>query len=165
MDQAEHDRMEMANAEQAEIARLKSELSQEHERYIRTLADFENYRRRVERERARAAEQGKRELLLSLLDLEDDFERALVHVNDSPESVVEGLHALRRRLARMLNTCGVMPFESVGQPFDPARHEAIGTVQSDQHAAGIVFDEVGRGYHWGEDILRPARVRVVQDNG
>jgi molecular chaperone GrpE len=166
MAQAEHNRMEMANAEQAEeIARLKSELSQEHDRHLRTLADFENYRRRVERERASAAERGKRELLLSLLDLADDFERALAHVNDSPGSVVAGLQALQRRLAGLLSTYGVMPFESVGQPFDPALHEAIATVQSDEHEAGSVFDEVGRGYHWGGEVLRPARVRVVQENG
>src|SRR5437763_3631707 len=154
MDQEETNRLEMANAAQAEIARLKSELGQEHERYVRTLAEFQNYRRRVERERASAPEQGKRELLLALLELADDFERALVHVQDSPESVAEGLHVLQRRLARVLNTHGVMPFESVGQPFDPARHEAVGTVQSDQQAAGSVFDEVARGYRWGDEVLR-----------
>jgi molecular chaperone GrpE len=150
---------------QAEIARLTSELGQEHERYLRTLADFQNYRRRMDQERASAAEQGKRELLLSLLELADDFERAFVHMKDSPKPVVEGLQILQRRLADVLRRQGVVPFASVGQPFDPARHEAIGAVQSEQHVAGSVFDEVGRGYHWGDGVLRPARVRVVQDNG
>ena len=106
----------------------------------------------------------KRLMLLALLGLADDFERALAYVQNSPQSVAEGLQALQRRLGQILSTYGVIPFESVGQPFDPMRHEAIGTVQSDQHAAGVVFDEVSRGYAMGDDILRPARVRVVQEN-
>jgi molecular chaperone GrpE len=162
MGQAEQEKGQMASAAHAEIERLRGELSREHDLYLRALADFENYRRRVERERASAARQGTRELLLSLLDLADDFERALAHANDSAESVVAGLHTMQRRLARLLNTHGVMPFESVGQAFDPTVHEAVGTVQSDQHPTGIVFDEVSRGYHWGDEVLRPARVRVVQ---
>jgi molecular chaperone GrpE len=165
MDQGENNREEMAGVGQAEVARLKSELNQEHERHLRTLADFANYRRRVEQERESAAERGKRDLLLSLLDLADDFERALAHMKGSPESVAKGLQALQRRLAGVLNRYGVMPFESVGQPFDPALHEAMGTVQNDQYAVGSVFDEVSRGYYWGDEVLRPARVRVVQDNG
>jgi len=162
MNQEEQTGTGTVTATQAEITRLKSELSQEQQRGLRTLADFENYRRRIERERADAAEQGKRQLLLSLLELADDFERALVHVNDSPESVVKGLHALQRRLLQMLETQGVTSFDSLGHSFDPAVHEAIGTVHSDQQDAGTVLDELSRGYHWRDEVLRPARVRVVQ---
>jgi molecular chaperone GrpE len=160
MEQEANTRAETAG--QAEIARLSSELGQAHERYVRTLAEFQNYRRRVEGERARAAEQGKRELLLALLELADDFERALGHLQGAPKAVAEGVQALQRRLMGVLQREGVLPFESVGQPFDPALHEAIGTVQSEAQAVGRVFDEVGRGYHWGDEVLRPARVRVVQ---
>src|SRR5262245_44503799 len=124
-------------AERAEIARLKTELGQEQQRALRALADFENYRRRVERERADAAEQEKRKLLLALLELADDFERALVHVNDSPESVAEGLYALQRRLLQVLEAQGVKSYESVGRSFDPAVHEALGTVPSDRQAPGL----------------------------
>jgi molecular chaperone GrpE len=162
MAQREQDTLETASPERAEIERLKGELSQEHGLYLRALADFENYRRRVERERQNAAKRDKRELLLALLDLADDFERALAHVNDSPESVVSGLRTIRRRLASVLEAQGVTSFESVGQAFDPAVHEAIGTVQSDQQEAGTVLDELSRGYHWGDEVLRPARVRVAQ---
>ena len=152
-------------AERAEIASLKSELYQEQQRALRALADFENYRRRVERERAGAAEQEKRKLLLALLELADDFERALVHVNDSPESVAEGLYALQRRLLQVLEAQGVTSFESVGHSFDPAVHEALGTVRSDRQDPGTVLDELSRGYHWRDEVLRPARVRVVEENG
>ena len=147
MAQRDQHTVETVNTERAEIERLKGELSREHSLYLRALADFENYRRRVEREREGLAERGKRELLLSLLDLADDFERALVHINDSPESVVAGLRTMQRRLASVLEAHGVTPFASVGEPFDPAAHEAVGTMQSDQQEVGTVLDELSRGYH------------------
>jgi molecular chaperone GrpE len=162
MTQEEQNAVDTASTERAEIKRLQGELSREHNLYLRALADFENYRKRVDRDRASAAEQGRRDLLLSLLDLADDFDRALVHAGDSRDSVVAGLHTMQRRLAQLLNKHGVMPFESVGQSFDPAIHEAIGTVQSDEHESGSVFDEVSRGYYLGKEVLRPARVRVVR---
>ena len=162
MSQAEQNTREPASTERAEVERLQDELRREHDLYLRALADFENYRRRVERERENTAKRDKRELLLVLLDLADNFERALAHINESPESVVAGLHTIQRRLASVLKAQGVTPFESVGQSFDPGVHEAVGTVQSDEQEAGTVLDELSRGYHWGDEVLRPARVRVVQ---
>ena len=82
----------------AEIERLKEELRREHDMYLRALADFDNYRRRVERERSTAARSGKREIILSLLDVLDGFDRALSHMSDAPSSVSQGLQALHRKL-------------------------------------------------------------------
>ena len=141
---------------------LRAELQQEHDRHLRTRADFENYRRRVERDRAVSARQAKRELLLALVDLADSFDRALVHIDESPDSVAAGLHGMQRRLTSLLEAEGVKPFESVGQPFDPTRHEAMATVRDTGGAVGTVVDEAGRGYLWNDDLLRPARVRVAE---
>src|SRR5215468_2301088 len=80
----------------AEIERLKEELRREHEMYLRALADFDNYRRRVERERLNTVRSGKREIVLPLLDVLDGFDLALAHMGDAPASVTEGLEALRR---------------------------------------------------------------------
>jgi molecular chaperone GrpE len=158
-----------SNAEQAggerlhaENARLQEELRCGHEIYLRSLADFDNYRRRTERERASAVRVGKREMILSLLDVLDDFERALEHMDGAPASVFAGLVAIQRRLAGVLEAQGVIPFESVGRPFDPALHEAVGSVESGEQEPGAVLDEVSRGYRWGEELLRPARVRVAR---
>src|SRR5882724_937522 len=119
-----------AKAEEApELERLRDEVRREHEMYLRALADFDNYRRRVERDRASATESGKRALLLSMLDVVDNFERALEHLSGAPELTVEGLEALNRKLAATLESHGVTSFRSLGEPFDPARHEAVGTVQ------------------------------------
>ena len=145
-----------------ENERLSEELRREHDRYLRALADFDNYRKRVERESQKASLAGKREVILSLLNVLDDFERAYEHVEESPASVLEGLGVIHRRLRDLIASQGVTSFESVGEPFDPARHEAVGTVESDDQEEGTVVEEVNRGYRWGDDLLRPARVRVAR---
>jgi molecular chaperone GrpE len=146
----------------AENARLKEDLRREHDLYLRSVADLDNYRKRVERDRAQQAQAGKRGLILSLLDVMDDFERALAHAGQEPEPVVEGVQAIYRRLTALLAAEGVTAFESAGQPFDPALHEAVGSVESEGQQPGEVFDELSRGYRWKEELLRPARVRVAR---
>jgi molecular chaperone GrpE len=151
-----------ASSDEAGIEGLRVELQEEHDRHLRTRADFENYRRRVERDREVAARQAKRGLLKALVDLADDFDRALVHIDDSPDSVAEGLFGMQRRLTGLLEAEGVKAFESVGQHFDPTRHEAMATVRDSDETPGTVVDEAGRGYLWNDELLRPARVRVAE---
>jgi molecular chaperone GrpE len=146
----------------AELLEVRSALQQEHERYLRARADLENYRRRVERDREVAARQARRDLLLALVDLADGFERALAHLDDSPASVAAGLRGMWRGLSSVLEAEGVRPFESVGQPFDPTRHEAVATASGSDAAPGTVVDEAGRGYLWNDQLLRAARVRVAE---
>ncbi len=141
---------------------LRAELQSEHQRYLRMRADFENYRRRVERDRDVAARQGRRDLLMALVDLADGFDRALAHIGDSPDSVAAGLDGMRRRLSSLLEAEGVRSFESVGRPFDPTRHEAVATVRDGGDEPGTVVDETGHGYMWNDELLRPARVRVAE---
>jgi len=146
-----------------EIERLKSELRREHDTLLRALADFDNYRRRVERDRGSAARSGKREIILRLLDVLDGFDRALGHMDGAPaSSIAAGVQALHRKLLGVLEAEGVTPMESLGEIFDPRFHEAIGAVESDEVESGAVAEELQRGYRWGEDVLRPARVRVAQ---
>jgi molecular chaperone GrpE len=144
-----------------EIERLKEELRREHDLYLRALADFENYRKRVDRDRASAARSGKREIILAMLNVLDDFDRALQHVDDAPAPVATGLQAVKRKLLGLLESQGITPLRSVGEAFDPALHDAIGTVESDEVESGRVVEELQRGYRWGDDVLRPARVRVA----
>jgi molecular chaperone GrpE len=162
MKEAERSNTVAGGNEPSEIEQLREELRREHEMYLRALADFDNFRRRAEGERARAAQSGKRDLILSLLELLDGFERALQHIGQAPSSVSEGVGAIHRKLLGLLEAQGVTPLTSVGEVFDPALHEAIGSVESDEYAAGAVADEVQRGYVWGDELLRPARVRVAQ---
>jgi molecular chaperone GrpE len=145
----------------AEIERLKEELRREHDMYLRALADFENYRRRVDRERSSTSYSGKREIILSLLGVLDGFDRALQHMSDAPRPVTEGLQALHRQLQGVLEAQGVTPLQSLGEVFNPELHDAIGSVQSEEVEPGAVAEELQRGYRWGNDVLRPARVRVA----
>lgn len=162
MEARDENKNRVTGDEPSEITRLQEELRREHDMYLRTLADFDNYRRRVERDRSTAARSGKRDIILPLLDVLDGLDRALSHIENQPSSVAQGLQALHRKLLAVLEAQGVTPFQSLGEAFNPEFHDAIGSVESDDFESGAVADEVKRGYHWGEDVLRPARVRVAQ---
>ena len=151
-----------SDADSPEVERLKEDVRREHEMYLRALADFDNYRKRVERERASSARSGKRETILRLLEVIDSFDRALEHIEAEPSSVSEGLQAIHRKLLGLLEAEGVTPVESLGETFDPQFHEAIGSVQTREYESGAVAEELQRGYRWGDEVLRPARVRVAQ---
>jgi molecular chaperone GrpE len=152
----------------AEIKNILEELNRERELRLRALADFDNYRKRVERERETAERSGKRAILLAILDVMDDFDRAIEHVEQSPGAVVEGLRAIHKRLAAALKAHGVTPIESVGQQFDPTRHEAVGAKDAGASKSGTalepgeVTDETRRGYFWDGEVLRPASVHVAK---
>jgi molecular chaperone GrpE len=162
MTQAEQRPDEHSSAAQAEIERLKQELSRARDMHVRTLADFDNYRKRTQRDWDSAAQAGKRQLVLALLDVMDDFERALSYAHTAPESILAGASVIQQRLADLLQAQGVIPYTSAGQPFDPALHEAVDVTKSDQTPPGVVLDELRHGYRWGDEVLRPARVRVAQ---
>jgi molecular chaperone GrpE len=153
---------ENSRATQAEIERLQQALHREHDMHLRTLADFDNYRKRVQRERDSAAQAGKRPLVLALLDVLDDFERAFAYASTAPASILTGARVIHQRLTDLLQAQGVVPYTSAGQPFDPALHEAVDVINTDQVAPGVVLSELSRGYRWGDEVLRPARVRVAQ---
>jgi molecular chaperone GrpE len=161
MEAAQYDGGITTGTESPEIEQLKEQLRQEHEMYLRALADFENYRKRVESERTSAAQRGKREIILSLLELADGFELAVQHAGDAASSFSEGVKAIFRRFQNLLERQGVRPIESLGEKFDPRLHEAIDSVRSDKYKPGTVVEEIQRGYRWGDELLRPARVRVA----
>ena len=162
MTQAAQRSDENYSAAQAEIERLTQALSRKRDRHLRVLADFDNYRKRVQREGDRAAQAGKRQLVLALLDMMDDFERALAYAHTAPESILAGARVIHQRLTDLLQAQGVVPYTSAGQPFDPALHDAIDAIKTDQATSGVVLDELSHGYRWGNEVLRPARVRVAQ---
>jgi len=148
--------------EQPEIEIVREQLRSEHDMYLRSLADFDNYRRRVERDSSAAVERGKRSLILGFLEVVDSFDRALLQVGNAAAPLVEGLEAVHRKTLALLESQGVTPYNSVGERFDPALHEAVASVVSNQYPPGVVADELQRGYKAGDAVLRPALVRVSQ---
>ena len=146
-----------------EIVRLMEELDTERERGLRMLAEFDNYRRRTRQEQALAEQNGKREVLLALLDVMDDFDRALLHLGEAPDAVADGLRLIRQRFSDVLHSNGVSPFDSEGKPFDPTVHEAMTVIDSDgEEESGTVYTEHRRGYFINGELLRPARVAVLK---
>jgi molecular chaperone GrpE len=144
-----------------EIERLQEELINERDRNLRTLADFKNYRRRIERDGNKIAEESKRGMLLPMLDIVDDMEKALQSANDAKQPFVKGVQIIYQKFLALLATHGVLPFESVGMSFDHNLHEAVAMAKHKGSEPGIVVDELRRGYLWNNELLRPAQVRVA----
>jgi molecular chaperone GrpE len=144
-----------------EIDRLREVLLIERDRNLRTLADFKNYRRRVERDSAKLADEGKRSIILPVLDIVDDIENALHWTDDAEHHVVEGLRIIHRKLLALLEANGVLPFESAGTPFNHELHDAVAVAEHDTLEPGTVVDELRHGYLWNNQLLRPAQVRVA----
>ena len=145
-----------------EIERLQEDLHNERDRNLRTLADFKNYRRRVERDGNRLAEEGKRAIILQLLDIIDDLEKALHWVSNEKQPFAKGVRNIHQKLLALLEAHGVVPFESVGTVFNHDRHEAVAMADHEDCEPGTVVDELRRGNLWNNELLRPAQVRVAR---
>jgi molecular chaperone GrpE len=141
---------------------LREQLRQERDRHLRTLADFKNYRRRVEREGSKAAESGKREIILPLLSIVDDLERSLEWAGDEGQPFSNGVRLCYQKILTLLNEQGVHPFESVGRQFTPELHDAVAVSRDAQAEPGTILQELRRGYLWNNDLLRPAQVQVAE---
>lgn len=139
------------------------EAAEYYDRYLRALADFENYKRRVQREREGWTRLAYEQLLRDLLPVLDNFDRAL-QAEPTPDQLrgfVTGIELIHRELLKVLERIGVTPFSAVGEPFDPQRHEAVMRVETTEVPPQTVVEETERGYLLNGRVLRPARVKVA----
>jgi molecular chaperone GrpE len=143
------------------IEALEQDLKSEHGLHLRALADFDNYRRRIERERFQFGTEMLRSFLVGLLDVMDDLERFLDFVGEETSPFIDGIRVVYQKLISLLESVDVRPFESYGKPFDPSLHEVAGTQPAADKMEGTVVQEVRRGYRFKNDLLRPARVVVA----
>lgn len=152
---------EAADAAQLEV--LKTERDNLQDRLLRTAAEFDNYRKRVDRERREQSESAAAGLLVELLPVVDNLERAL-QAPSGPEAAGyrAGVELILRQLLDMLRKRGVTPIEALGADFDPRFHQAVSQETSDAHRDGEVMEELQRGYMLGERLLRPAMVKVAK---
>jgi molecular chaperone GrpE len=142
----------------------KTREAEEHrDRYLRAAAEFDNARKRAAREREEYTRYANESVLRELLPVLDNFERALqaARGETAAAAVTAGVELTQRELLRVLEKFGVTPFPSVGQPFDPERHEAIARVPAQGRPEGTVVDETARGYLLNGRVLRPAMVTVA----
>jgi molecular chaperone GrpE len=144
-------------AERDQLAAEKSELQ---ERFLRRQAEFENFRRRVEREKSEFVQYAASEAVTAMLPILDDFGRALKQ-ETGDRDYQRGMELIYQRLLEALKKLGLEPITSVGQPFDPYIHQAIDRVETDEAEDHTVLEEYQTGYNFKGRLLRPAMVRVA----
>ncbi len=144
-------------------AALQRERDELYDRLLRTTAEFDNFRKRTERERREFAEWAAAELLGDVLSVVDDFERALAAAAPpEAQKFREGVELIHRQLMEVVKKRGVQPFTVVGEDFDPTLHQAVAYDETPGARDGEVVAELRRGYRLGEKLLRPALVRVAK---
>jgi molecular chaperone GrpE len=147
-----------------EIAQAIEERDQLRDRLLRTQAEFDNFRKRTERERLDTIERAAESVLRDLLPIVDDLERALSAeaTGEGAESYRRGVELIHRQLTELLSRRGVKPIETVGREFDPHLHQAVASEAVPGKREGEIVEELRRGYLLGDRLLRPAMVKVAQ---
>jgi molecular chaperone GrpE len=147
-----------------DAAALKQERDDYYDRLLRKTAEFDNYRKRTERERIQLSEAAAADLLTELLPLVDDMERALKADpgGDGGEAVRKGVELIHKQMLEMLRKRGVRPIEALGADFDPHFHMAVAHDPAEGRREGEVIEEFRRGYMLGDRLLRPAMVKVAK---
>lgn len=158
---------------ESEIASLRQQLETKdqeaksnHDRFLRQVAELENFKKRMARERDEAIRFANEALIKELLPVVDNLERAVAHAvgGGNGKLLVEGVEMVLRGFLDVLGKYGVSPLEAVGQTFDPSRHEAMAQVESDSQAPNTIVAEHQRGYLLHQRLLRPALVTVSKSS-
>ena len=144
----------------AERDKLEGEKAELQDRFLRAQAEFQNFRRRVDKERAEFAEYASMEAVRTLLPILDDFERALQTESQDPE-YAKGMELVGQRFGAALQKLGLEPIEAQGQAFDPHIHHAVEMVETEDAPDQTVLAEFQRGYNFKGRLLRAAMVKVA----
>ena len=153
----------------AALAVLEKERDMLKEQLLRAVADFDNYRKRIERERRELSDYAATDVLLELLPIIDNFERALQApaggdeaFKKADEAFKKGVELIHKQMLDLLRKRGVTLIDALGADFDPNVHQAVIHEPSDKHREGEVMQELQRGYKLGDRLLRPAMVKVAK---
>jgi molecular chaperone GrpE len=145
-----------------EVVKLRQERDELFERLARLSAEFDNYRKRSQRENEEYRQYAVAEAVKAFLPILDNFNLALRHENSTAEDLRKGVELIGKQMEDALTRLGVHPVHTQGAPFDPHHHEAIEMVESDEHPENHVVEELQRGYKLRDRLLRPAMVRVAK---
>ena len=146
------------------LDKKEAECKDLNDKYLRTLAEMENFRKRMVREQSESVKYANERILCDLLTVIDNVERAVLHSKEKKDfdALINGLELTMKELAGVLEKYGVKCVESRGQTFDPARHHAVSTVESDAQQDNTVVEEFRKGYLLNDRILRPSLVSVAK---
>lgn len=147
---------------QKQLLEAKAQADDHYQKFLRTQADFDNFRRRARQEKEEFLKYASAKLVEQLLSVIDNFDRALSSSKETKDfdALVKGLEMTSRQLDQILMAEGLQPMVTVGEPFNPELHQAIMQVESDEYGEGIVIEEVQKGYILKDKVLRPAMVKV-----
>ena len=155
-----------AEAAQEGIDQSAKEISKEDEelnvRYLRLAADFQNYKKRVEKEKSDIYAFANEKIVVELLDVIDNFERALEHSKDNSEGFAEGMNMIFKQFRGVLEKNGVEEMSAIGESFDPNFHHAVLTENSVEYESGKVTMVLQKGYMLNKKVIRPAMVKVAE---
>jgi molecular chaperone GrpE len=152
-----------APSESPELADLQRERDDYKDRWLRKGAEFDNYRKRIERERREQADQSVVDLLEDLLLVVDDFDRAMnVDSGEGGNAYRKGVELIHGKLHDLLRKQGLKPIDALGIDFDPNLHQAVVHEESPEHREGEVIGELRKGYMLNDRLLRPAMVKVAK---
>ena len=148
--------------EESELEKLKDQIRELNEKYLRQAAEFDNFRRRTARERVEMIQTAGRDVISDLLEVLDDTDRAQkqLETTDDLNQIREGVGLVFSKLRHKLTSKGLKPMEVIGQEFNPDLHEAVTEVESGANMKGKVVAEITKGYYLGEKIIRFAKVVV-----
>ena len=143
---------------------LKEKIDELNDRLIRQVAEFDNFRKRTDKEKAQMFEQGQGSILEKLLPVIDNFERGLQAVPEAEKdgAFADGMNKIYKQLMKQMEDLGVTPIEAVGKEFDPNFHNAVMQVESEEYESGIVAQELQKGYMFHDTVLRHSMVGVTQ---
>jgi molecular chaperone GrpE len=149
---------------EAAVAKLEVEKKENFDKYLRAVADLENYRKRNKRDLDDARAEAKTKVLKEMLPVVDNLERAIEHASkgDDKNPIVEGVQLVLRQFTTAFERLDVTSIDAMGQPFDPNLHEAISQQETDEFPPGTVVTVLQRGYRLGDRLLRPALVVVAK---
>jgi len=145
------------------IEKLEEKLAELEDRRVRQLAEFENFRKRSEKEKSQMFETGAKTVVEKILPVIDNFERGLAGVpaEEKEAPFVQGVELVYKQLVTALNELGVKPIDAVGKEFDPNLHNAVMAVDDDSLESGTVAEEMQKGYMYKESVVRHSMVKVV----
>lgn len=151
-----------AEEELSEEEKLRRKVAELDDRLLRTMADFDNYKKRTARQYDDIIRSANAKVLGDFLEIVDNFERALQHGDDNTDfkAFRKGVELIFGQMRDLLERYDVKPIEAVGQPFDPNRHEALMQVASDEYDEGLVAMEINKGYMQGDRVIRYSKVAV-----
>lgn len=155
------DKKEKKSKAQLEIEKLKAELESKNDLLLRTAAEFDNFKKRTERERSSVAEYAKANVIKQILPILDNIDRASVHEDKTGEDYIKGIELIVKQFESLGEKLEIVDIAKAGDNFDPNCHEAVMHIEDESLGENVIVEVMQRGFKIGDTVIRPAMVKVA----